>query len=243
MSSKKRGKDWVPRSDKDFDEFFKNYRQEVMKNCTGSDPVWAHIPTARVTKLTTAYSDWGSAFIKTKGPHTEGDTQAKDEQRLKSEKILRAFNRQYVLDAEEVTDAQRRDIGCPVHDNHPSTINRPEALAEADVTYFAKNILKLVKIRPVPGTMSEEEAELDFGVRIFWGILGAPTENDKFRLAVPPLTGNDLPHSTFTHRKSYRFDFDGDSGKTVYFCLRYENGKGGKEGEGSFGPIFSAIIP
>jgi hypothetical protein len=91
--------------------------------------------------------------------------------------------------------------------------------------------------------MSEEEAEYDFGVRIFWGILGAPTENDKFRLTAPPLTGNDLPHSTFTHRKNYRFDFEGDSGKTVYFCLRYENGKGGEEGEGSFGPIFSAIIP
>jgi hypothetical protein len=35
----------------------------------------------------------------------------------------------------------------------------------------------------------------------------------------------------------------GDSGKTVYFCLRYENQKGGEEGEGPFGPIMSAIIP
>jgi hypothetical protein len=80
-------------------------------------------------------------------------------------------------------------------------------------------------------------------VRIFWGIMGEPTEKDRFRLSTPPVTGNDLPHSVFTQRKKYRFDFDGDSGKTVWFCLRYENKKGGKEGEGSFGPLFSAIIP
>ncbi|MDR1250218.1 MAG: hypothetical protein LBK63_13070, partial [Treponema sp.] len=68
-------------------------------------------------------------------------------------------------------------------------------------------------------------------------------EKDKFRLATPPVSGNDLPHSLFTHRKKFRFDFDGDSGKTVYFCLRYENEKGGKDGEGPFGPILSAIVP
>jgi hypothetical protein len=55
--------------------------------------------------------------------------------------------------------------------------------------------------------------------------------------------GKDLPHSTFTHRKRFRFDFEGDSGQTVYFCLRYENEKGGNDGEGPFGPIMSAIIP
>jgi hypothetical protein len=90
---------------------------------------------------------------------------------------------------------------------------------------------------------SEEEDRSEFGVRIFWGILGAPTAADKFRLSDLPETCRDLPHSTFTHRKRYRFDFDGDSGKTVYFCLRYENEKGGEEGERPFGPVFQAIIP
>jgi hypothetical protein len=52
----------------------------------------------------------------------------------------------------------------------------------------------------------------EFGARIFWGVLGDPVATDKFRIAAPPVTGNDLPHSTFTHRKKFRFDFDGDSG-------------------------------
>jgi hypothetical protein len=84
----------------------------------------------------------------------------------------------------------------------------------------------------------------DYGVRIFWGVLGESSATDKFRISVPPKSGDDLPHSTFTRRKRYRFDFpEEDRGKTVYFCLRYENSKGGKDGEGPFGPIFSAIIP
>ncbi|MDR2194913.1 MAG: hypothetical protein LBP19_10725, partial [Treponema sp.] len=89
----------------------------------------------------------------------------------------------------------------------------------------------------------EDDLRSDYGIRIFWGVMGAATESDRFRLSAPPVKGSDLPHSTFTHRKRYLFDFDGDSGKTVYFCLRYENEKGGEEGEGPFGPIVSAVIP
>jgi hypothetical protein len=241
--SRRSGKHWIPRPDAEYNKFYKNYRTVVMKYCTGSDPVWIHIPSARVTELSTAYADWGTAYLKLDGPHIQADVEAKNEERDKSEDVLRAFNRQYILYAKEVTNAQRMEIGCPIHDTNPSIVPRPNALAEADTRYIGLHLIKLVNIRPVPGTMSEEEAEFDFGVRIFWGILGTPTETDKFRLATPPLTGRDFPHSTFTHRKNYLFDLEGESGKTIYFCLRYENGKGGEEGEGPFGPIFSAIIP
>jgi hypothetical protein len=237
------GKDWIPGPDAEFDKFFKNYRMVVMKYCTGSDPVWTHIPTVRVTELTTAYSNWGTAYLKLDGPHTSADVQAKKEARAEGEEVLREFNRQYILYAKEVTNAQRVEIGCPIHDTTHTTISRPGAQAKADITYLGQHLLKLVNIGPMPGTMSEEEEKAEFGVRIFWGIMGAPTETDKFRLAVPPQTGRDFPHSTFTHRKNYLFDLEGESGKTIYFCLRYENEKGGKEGEGPFGPIFSAIIP
>jgi hypothetical protein len=110
-----------------------------------------------------------------------------------------------------------------------SPIPRPEAQPEADITYPGVHLIELSRIRAVKA--EGEDPRSDYGVRIFWGILA------------PPVTGDDLPHSTFTHRKRCRFDFPGDSDSTVYFCLRYENEKGGKEGEGPFGPILSAIIP
>ncbi|MDR0642051.1 MAG: hypothetical protein LBG07_06300, partial [Treponema sp.] len=56
-----------------------------------------------------------------------------------------------------------------------------------------------------------------------------------------PLDGDDLPHSVFTRKKKYRFDFlEEDRGKTVYFCLRYENSKGEV---GPWGSVIQAIIP
>jgi hypothetical protein len=237
------GKYWIPHGDAEFDTFFKKYCQGVTGYTSGSSPAWTHVPAARVTELNTAYAEWYTAYSKLKQPHTSGDVLAKNEAREESEEVLQDFNRQYVRYAREVTDAQRRDLGCPVDDPHHTPIPRPQAQTEADVVYPGKHLLELARIRPVAGTMSDEEAKAEFGVRIFWGVIGPATEKDKFRLSAPPETGGDLPHSTFTHRKKYRFDFDGDSGKTVYFCLRYENQKGGKDGEGPFGSMMSAIIP
>jgi hypothetical protein len=80
-------------------------------------------------------------------------------------------------------------------------------------------------------------------VRIFRGVVDEASEGDQFRLSALPARGDDLPYSTFTHRKRFWFDFEGEKEKTVYICLRYENEKAGKDGEGPFGLIMSAIIP
>ena len=127
------------------------------------------------------------------------DMLAKSQARKQDEKILRDFNNQYILYAREVSDAERKDIGAHVHDTTPSTVPRPEAQPEADVTYPGRHLLELDKIRPVAG--SGDDPRIDYGVRIFWGIMGEPTAADKFRISAPPVTGDDLPHSTFTHRK------------------------------------------
>jgi hypothetical protein len=87
------------------------------------------------------------------------------------------------------------------------------------------------------------DARSDYGVRIYYGFSGPPSEKYPFRLAEAPKTGEELVYSVFTRRTKKRFDFNGESGCTVYFCLRYENSKGGEEGEGPFGPILSAVIP
>jgi hypothetical protein len=63
---------------------------------------------------------------------------------------------------------------------------------------------------------------------------------ERRELMRPPTSGKELPHSRWMRRRRERFSFDGDSGKTVYFCIHYENSKGEA---GEFGPIFSAVIP
>ncbi|MDR1108170.1 MAG: hypothetical protein LBL19_03955 [Spirochaetaceae bacterium] len=236
-----RARNWILRPDAKFNAFFANYCRGVTRYTSGLNPAWTHVPADRVTELNIAYGDWYAVFIKLDDPHTSADVLAKNETRQGSERVLRDFNRQYVLYAREVSDAQRVELGCPVHKRSHSPMSRPKIPPEADIIYRGQHLLELVNIRPV-AAMEEEDCPA-FGVRIYWGILGAPTAADTLRLPAPPLRGSDLPHSVFTRRKRCRFDFDGESGKTVYFCLRYETAKGGIDGGGPFGPIFSAIIP
>jgi hypothetical protein len=80
----------------------------------------------------------------------------------------------------------------------------------------------------------------EYGIRIFFGLTGESTSEHPIRIAKAPKSGRELPESTFTKKKKILFDFEGESGSTVYFCLRYENQKGG---EGPFGPVLKAVIP
>jgi hypothetical protein len=116
----------------------------------------------------------------------------------------------------------------------------PTAQAEADLTFPGIHLVELKKIRTVAGSGSAQDGKSDYGVRIFWGLTGPAVGEDKFRVTEAPGSGKDLPHSKFTRRHKELFDFDGESGNTVYFCLRYENPKGDA---GPFGPMLKAVIP
>jgi hypothetical protein len=126
--------------------------------------------------------------------------------------------------------------------NPPSPIPTPEAQVEADITFPGIHLVELVNIRPV-GTVGLPDPRSDYGVRIYYCLSGTPSDTFPFRINEAPKKGANLPYSIFTRRKRERFDFEGESGNRVWFCLRYENAKGGKEGEGPFGPVLSAVIP
>ena len=120
----------------------------------------------------------------------------------------------------------------------------PAGQGEAEVSYPGVQLL-LLRIRPLSGAVID--SRVVHGFRIFYGLLppgGATVEqatSPMRYLMNPPVSGEDLPHSKFTRRKKELFDFNAvDSGKTAYFCIRYENSKGQA---GPWGPIFSAIIP
>jgi hypothetical protein len=138
----------------------------------------------------------------------------------------------------KITNEYRDIFRIPIHDTNPTPIPPPTAQVEADLVFPGIHLVELVNIRPVGGTAPHPKS--DYGVRIYYGITGPISERDKFRVTAPPVSGNDLPHSVFTRKRKERFDFDYESGNTVYFCLRYENSKGEA---GTFGPILHAVIP
>jgi hypothetical protein len=234
--------DWIPAGDAEFDTFFKSYCQYVNTKCTGTTPEWTHIPAARRTDLNDAYADWYTAWSKLKTAHTHSDVLAKDLARDRDEKALRDFNNEFILYSSVVTPQEKVDLGNHIPDEHPTPVPQPTAQATADIVLPGPHLVEL-RIKKL-ASLEPEPDRANYGVRIYWGVVGEPNAADKFRIPGPPEDGDGLPHSTFTKRKKYRFDFpEEDRGKTVYFCLRYENSKGGKKGEGPWGPIFSAIIP
>jgi hypothetical protein len=233
-------KEYIPVKEGDFDRWFENMARYVLSKCAASPPVWDHIPRDRWTGLSDAYDAWHTAYVRTRGPHTSVDTAAKKDEKKAALAVIRPFVNQYQR-FPPVTNEDRVDMGIHNRDTGYTPVPRPQAEPEADVVYPGRHLLELANIHAAVGPARDSRS--DFVVRIFWGVMGEATENDRFRLAGPPVTGNDLPHSTATRRKKYRFDFEGDSGKTVWFCLRYENEKGGKSGEGPFGPLFSAVVP
>jgi hypothetical protein len=138
-----------------------------------------------------------------------------------------------------LTDGDWAALGFRRKDPHPTPIPVPEAQVEADLAFPGIHLVELKNIRPV-GVYGVPDPRSDYGARIYYGLTGPASEKYKFRLAGPPGTGSDLPYSVFTRRKKERFDFDGESGNTVYFCLRYENPRGQA---GPFGPMVSAVVP
>jgi hypothetical protein len=233
-------KSYIPARDADFDRWFSFLYQYVSQKCAGQTPAWTHIPQAALGVLGEQHAAWKTAYGATSGPHTPVETEAKNNAKKAAKAVIRPFVNQY-LRYGPVTDEDRKAMGIPNRDKIHTPVPRPDAQPEADVAYPGVHRIELTNIRTVGAGKDDPRSE--YGVRIFWGILGPPSPQDKFRITAPPLTGDDLPHSTFTHRKRYTFNFEGESGNTVYFCLRYENSKGGEEGEGPFGPIFSAVIP
>jgi hypothetical protein len=125
--------------------------------------------------------------------------------------------------------------------NPANPIPRPDAQPIADLAFPGIHLVELRNIRPVAGPSTDPRSDCRVIVR--YGLTGTPTDSHRIRVSGAPLSGKDLPETLSTRRKKELFDFDGESGNTVYFCLQYENPAGGEGGQGPFGPVFSAVIP
>ena len=138
-----------------------------------------------------------------------------------------------------LTDADMLTLLLKLHDDTKTPVGIPRLEAEGTIRYVDSGIIEIVKIR-ARGDMNTEDKRAYAGVRIYYGLTGAPTPHDPFRLSEAPLAGYQLPHSTWTQRHSHRFELIGESGNKIFICLRFENRKGG---EGPWGPVLTAIIP
>ncbi|MDR0602397.1 MAG: hypothetical protein LBG42_08445, partial [Treponema sp.] len=160
------------------------------------------------------------------------------EARDSGEKTLREFHNEFILYSRNVTDVQIAELGCHRRDTTPTTILPPTSQGMAEIRYGGLHEVILVNIHAI-GIISADPRS-DYGPSIHFGVLDPNNPTGRFRIAVPPVTGDDLPHAVFTRKKKLRLNLEGCSGMTAYFSIRYENEKGEP---GPYGPIFSAVIP
>jgi hypothetical protein len=140
---------------------------------------------------------------------------------------IRRVVKTYLINNPNVTDAQRNDMGLPIHKTTrtPSQVAKTFPWVEV-LTYMIRHLILNY------GASSTERAkpEGQIGVEVLWVI-----SHEK------PSGIEQLIHSVFDTRSPIDLEFsEEDRGKTVWFVIRWENTRGEK---GPWSPMYSAIIP
>ena len=194
------------------------------------------VPQATITKLSAAATEARSSI---KTPPGQRDPVANARIRMAFKELtaqMRDMRKRHFF-MPPLTEMDLAALGLRPRDSTPTNVPPPAIPVEGRLTFPA---IGLVEMREMRATGEKRDVRSKHGVRIYYGIMGTPSETDRFRISARPSTGDDLPHSVFTRRNRYRFDFTGESGREIFFCMRFENSKGES---GPWGEVISAFIP
>lgn len=222
--------DYIPDNDEKFDEWFAFLVQYVAAKCSAEPPEWTHIPNAAWTELSNAYAAWHMAHLKTIGPHTQVDTEIKNDTKKAAKKVIRPFVNQY-LRFPPVLDSDRTAMRIPNKDPHPSPVPVPEDIPEVEVFMPLPRVLQF-KFRRANAKRWGKPPKVH-GMECLWKIAepGDP----------PPKEIEELIHSSFATKSPLEITFkESERGKKLYYAVRWETGTVKK---GKWSEIFSAIIP
>jgi hypothetical protein len=214
----------MPDTDKGFHEWADNLCAYV----SGTLPAW-NIPQAAYAEVDTLHAAFNVAYHAATGADPKkSEIHEKNRTRDEFKKKLREFLKAYVTYNPAVTNEDRDQAGLPIHktthEPHPIPVSHPVALPDTSIIrQVTLDLLDSIsKTRAKPFGVHGAEA--------LWAILDhAPTNI------------NELVNSSFTTTWTLTLKFgEEDRGKTVYYCLRWENTRGEK---GPWGEIESVKIP
>jgi hypothetical protein len=174
-----------------------------------------------------AYADWYTAYSSFLGPHTEVDTEAKNDAKKAAKKVSASFVNQY-LRFPPVTDEDRTAMRIPNKDTHPTPIPVPGDIPEVEAQTPLPRVLRFRFRRW--GMKRWGKPKNVHGMELVWVILDTP-----------PTEIEQLIHSAFATKSPLELTFkESERGKHVYYAVRWETGTVKK---GKFSEIFSAIVP
>jgi hypothetical protein len=140
---------------------------------------------------------------------------------------FRSFIKAYLAYNPAVSDADRENMGLPLHDGTRTSAPAPTTIPELELD---SSVIRQITVHfRDEGSDRRGKPAHVHGVELRWAILDNP-----------PQSVEDLIKSAFDTASPYTFKFDeSDRGKVLYICPCWEN-KGDK---GPFGEIYKAIIP
>jgi hypothetical protein len=218
--------DFIPRKDADFLKWTNNFMKYL-----GQSLRRFGFPEDIYTELTEQHEDFVQKLEAAEEPatRTKLTVQAKKSARAILEKNMRSSIREYLSYSHLVTDEDRDGLGIPIHKT--SRTPAPVATTYPDFDVDSGTIRRLtVDFYDQHSKKSKAKPAGQHGAEIRWAILDAA-----------PQSIGELTNSGFDTRTPFTLEFDENQrGKTVYFCLCWENTRGEK---GPWGEIVSAIIP
>jgi hypothetical protein len=219
-------KNFIPKPD----AAFNTWQGNLMVGVAPQASAW-NIPPDAVAALQTLQTRWITAYAAYENPATRNHLVVKEKRdaRKAYEAETRKFVKAYLAYNPAVTDNDREELGLTVPKN--SRTPAPVATTYPDFDIDSGTIRRLtVDFYDQGSKKSKAKPEGQHGAEIRWVISDVPIVDVK-----------DLIRSAFDTRTPFTLEFEGhERGKTVYFCLCWENTRGEK---GPWSEIQSAVIP
>jgi hypothetical protein len=219
-------KDFIPSKDRDFLQWTNNFLNQLpaMIGRLG-------FPNHEYEALSSLRNDFSAKFTLAEEPatRTKVSVQNKNDSRAMLEKALRQDVKEYLNFNRALTDGDRDTLGLPVYKTGRTPA--PVATKHPDYDVDSSEIRRLtIHFFEQGSKHTKAKPAGQHGAEIRWAILDTP-----------PHSLDDLAHSSFDTHTPLTLSFDEyQRGKTVYFCLCWENTRGEK---GPWSEIVSAIIP
>jgi hypothetical protein len=216
--------DYIPHSDGAFLEWAKTLIAYVTPKLSNFI-----IPQTAVTPIQGLLTAYETAFTAVQNPNRgKVDVLNKNETKEALTEVLRTFIKGYLTYNPAVTDADKENMGLPLHDGTRTPTSAPTTIPELELD---SSVIRQISVHfKDAGSDKRGKPAHVHGVELRWALLDNP-----------PSSVEDLTKSAFDTASPYTFTFDeADRGKALYICPRWENNKGDK---GPLGEIVKAIVP
>jgi hypothetical protein len=219
-------KDFIPEQDRLFLAWFIGFLKYLFPSLARFN-----FPNDKYQELAAQCNDFSEKLETAEEPatHTPLAVAAKNAARKIAEKNVRQAVKEYLINNHTLTEEDFKGLGLPIHKT--TRMPSPVATTYPDFDLDSGTIRRLtIHFYDQGSKKSKAKPAGQHGVEIRWVISD-----------VPVVDVMNLTSSSFDTRTPFTIEFQGhERGKTVYFCLCWENTRGEK---GPWSEIQSAIVP